>query len=116
MLTDPEEVDAIEEQLKQPLSVDLVLGVGTQVGLFAELNQFATPATDQPLAVCCQHYWNVYDYADTLAFVCGEILPKVVDLEVTTAGGVLKSHTAYFDNALFFRRLNARLKKAGLVA
>jgi len=115
LLTDPEAVAAFETELGEPLKVDLFLGVGTQVGLFAELNQFATPPDKKPLAISVSHYWNIYDYADTLAFLSEPVVPGTIDFEVSTAAGVAKAHTAYFDNALFFSRLNKRLKEARLL-
>lgn len=114
LLTDPTEVAQIEKELGSPLSVDLFLSVGTQIGLFAELNQFAKPSGGNLLSVPVTHYWNVFDYNDTLAFLCEPLLPGVVDFEVNTAAGVINAHGAYFDSALFFRRLRRRLIDAGL--
>jgi hypothetical protein len=116
MLTDPEEIQAIEAELGRPVVVDLFLSVGTQIGLFAELGQFSSSGTDRPLPVRCANYWNVLDFADTLSFLCAPSLAGVVDLEINTAGGVLRAHNAYFDNTVFFSRLRARLMEAGLVA
>lgn len=116
MLTDPGEIRAIEADLGRPLEIDLFLSVGTQIGLFSELGQFASPGRDRPLLVQCANYWNIFDFADTLSFLCEPSLAGVVDLEVNTASGVLRAHNAYFDNTVFFTRLHARLKGAGLVA
>ena len=115
ILTDPDAVAGIERDLKQPLKVDLFLGVGTQVGLFAELRQFSIPAGQRLLSVEVEHYWNIYDYSDTLAFLSEPVIDGTKDLEVSTAAGVANAHTAYFDNALFFTRLNKRLNEAGLL-
>jgi hypothetical protein len=114
LLTDPTEVAQIEEELGFGLTVDLFLSVGTQIGLFAELNQFVKPSGGKLLSVPITHYWNVFDYNDTLAFLCEPLLPGVVDMEVSTAAGVIGAHGAYFDSALFFRRLRKRLIDAGL--
>ena len=116
MLSDPEQVRVLEAELGRPLSVDLFMTIGTQVGLFAELGQFVPSGADHPLAVRCRHYWNVFDFADTLSFLTGPILRDVVDLEVNTAGGILHSHNAYFDNTVFFTRLRARLQEVGLAS
>lgn len=116
MLSDPEQVRALEAELGRPLAVKLFMTVGTQVGLFAELGQFMPSDAGHPLVVGCRHYWNVFDFADTLSFLTGPILRGVIDLEVNTAGGVLHSHNAYFDNTVFFTRLRARLLKAGLAS
>jgi hypothetical protein len=116
MLSDPEQVMVLEAELGRPFAVDLFLTVGTQIGLFAELGQFVPSRVGHPLAVRCRHYWNVFDFADTLSFLTGPILRDVIDLEVNTAGGVLHSHNAYFDNAVLFTRLRARLLEAGLAS
>ncbi len=116
MLNDSDEIADIQEAIGSPLNVNLFLSVGTQVGLFAELGQFAATEGASPLKVSCDRYWNVFDFADTLSFLCAPILPGVIDFEVNTAGGVLRSHSAYFDNAMFFTLLKARLKGAGLVS
>jgi|TARA_R110000868_G_scaffold50429_15_gene161209 hypothetical protein len=115
LLTDPTEVAAMETQLGAALEIDLFLSVGTQIGLFAELGQFAVPGDGKPLAVPINHYWNVYDYHDTLAFLCGPVLEGAEDFEVKTAAGVVNAHGAYFDSALFFRRLHLKLVEVGLV-
>lgn len=114
MLTDPEEIEAMETQLGRPLALDLFLSVGTQIGLFAELGQFTPSGTDRPLSIPCRHYWNVFDFADTLSFLCSHSVPGAHDLEINTAGGVLRAHNAYFDNAMFYSRLRARLTEVGL--
>ncbi|MBU1307189.1 MAG: hypothetical protein KKF33_16930, partial [Alphaproteobacteria bacterium] len=115
VLRDPEEVAAIEKLLGRQLVVDLFLSVGTQIGLFAELSLFPASSGDATRAVSVKNYWNVYDYTDTLAFLCGPFIKGSVDFEVNTAAGVIESHVAYFQNALFFARLKARLKDAGII-
>jgi hypothetical protein len=115
VLTDGDSVAEMERSLGGPLEVDLFLSVGTQVGLFAELRQFSEVAAGKPLAVAVAHYWNIFDYNDTLAFLCAPLLPTTLDFEVSTGAGVSDAHGAYFENALFFSRLKGRLKDAGLV-
>jgi hypothetical protein len=115
ILSDPETVAAMETELGRPLDVDLFLSVGTQIGLFAELKQFATPPGGDLLAVPVKHYWNVFDYNDTLAFLCAPVLPGAVDLEISTSANVADAHGAYFESALFFSRLKARLMEIDLV-
>lgn len=116
LLTDADNIVSLEEQLKRPLKIDLFLGVGTQVGLFAELKQFTAPKSGGPLGVAVDRYWNIYDYADTLAFLSAPTIGGVVDLEISTSAGLSTAHNAYFDNAFFFSRINKRLKEAGLLA
>ena len=113
ILTDPDMVASIEDQIERPLKIDLFLSVGTQIGMFAELKQFATHAG--PLAVPVDHYWNVFDYNDTLAFLCTPVVPGVVDMEISTNANVAAAHGVYFESALFYSRLKARLVDIGLV-
>jgi len=115
VLTDRDAVAEMEQQLGAPLKVDLFLSVGTQIGLFAELQQFSEVAAGTPLAVPVSHYWNIFDYNDTLAFLCAPLLPTALDFEVSTGAGISDAHGAYFENALFFSRLNGRLTNAGLL-
>lgn len=114
ILTDPDTVASIQAQTGRPLKIDLFLSVGTQIGMFAELKQFAPHATG-PLAVPVDHYWNVFDYNDTLAFLCAPTVPDAVDMEISTNANVVAAHGVYFESALFFSRLNARLVDIGLV-
>lgn len=115
MLSDANQVTSIEEQLGGKLVVDLFLSVGTQIGLFAELNLFPTRSRDLAATVPIKHFWNVYDYTDTLAYLCEPLIERAVDFEVNTAAGIFASHGAYFENALFFARLKARLKDAEII-
>lgn len=115
MLTDQDAVAQIEVQLGRPLIVDLFLSVGTQIGMFAELRQFSEVPAGAPLAVPVSHYWNVFDYYDTLAFLCAPVVSTAQDFEVSTAVGISDAHGSYFESALFFSRLSSRLKTAGLV-
>jgi hypothetical protein len=116
VLSDPEEVAVIEKELGRQLVVDLFLSVGTQIGLFAELNLFPASSGERALAVPIKNYWNIYDYTDTLAFLCGPLIKGAVDFEVNTAAGFIESHSAYFQSALFYSRLKARLKAIGIIS
>lgn len=115
ILTDPVAVERMQSELGRPLEIDLFLSVGTQIGMFAELNQFANAPKGQPLAVPAVNYWNVFDYNDTLSFLCSPVIEGAVDLEVSTGANVKDAHGAYFESALFYSRLNRRLRDAGLV-
>lgn len=115
VLTDSDAIAEMEGELGGPLVVDLFLSVGTQIGLFAELRQFSEIEGGKPLAVEVSHYWNIFDYNDTLAFLCAPLLPTALDFEVSTGAGVSDAHGAYFENALFFSRLNLRLENVGLL-
>lgn len=116
LLTDKDSISHFERELGQPLKVDLFLTVGTQVGLFAELKQFTAVHDNAPLGVPVKHYWNIFDFTDTLAFASEHTVPGVIDFEISTTAGLTKAHNAYFDNALFYSRLNSRLREVGLLS
>lgn len=115
LLTDPASVGIIEQELGRTLEVDLMLSVGTQIGMFAELKQFITPPAGKALSVPVRHYWNVFDYNDPLSFLCEPVIDGAVDLEVSTGANIKDAHGAYFESGLFYSRLHARLRDAGLV-
>lgn len=114
LLTDPASVEIIEQELGRRLEIDLMLSVGTQIGMFAELKQFITPPAGNPLSVPVRHYWNVFDYNDPLSFLCEPVIDGAIDLEVSTGASIMGAHGAYFESGLFYSRLHAMLKDAGL--
>jgi hypothetical protein len=114
VLTDRDAVEEMEGQLGGALEVDLFLSVGTQIGLFAELRQFSEVPMGAPLRVPVSQYWNIFDYNDTLAFLCAPLLATALDFEISTGAGLSDAHGSYFENALFFSRLSGRLKAVGL--
>lgn len=115
VLTDPEAISDIQAELGGSLHVNLFLSIGTQIGLFAELKQFIKPVDGSPLGVPVDNYWNVFDYNDTLSFLCAPVIDGTVDLEVSTGANVAEAHGAYFESALFYSRLKSRLSSAGLI-
>ncbi|WP_127144938.1 hypothetical protein [Pelagibacterium montanilacus] len=115
VLTDPECLSRIEEAISGKLQVDLLLNVGTQVGLFEELRLFSTETDGQQRLPPALHWWNVYDYNDTLAYLLKPVFPSAEDLRVDTSSHMGHAHQAYFDNSVFLQRLNARVLGANLI-
>lgn len=98
------------------LSVDTFVTVGSQVGLFQELDLFAarhpelTPPRDRvPKPDGIGRWINVYDRNDMLGFAVSRVFDGVTDYEYGTGLGLLKAHSSYFIRPTFYRRLAARL-------
>jgi hypothetical protein len=100
------------------LTVDVLVTVGAQVGLFEELGLFlardpAVPAPDRPRAPAppgVRHWINVVDRADPLGYRAEPIFDTVVDYTYPSAA--LWAHSAYFRQPHFHRRLAERVGEA----
>lgn len=127
LLSDEAAMRTVEAELDGPLSIDLLLTVGSQIGLFEELKLFTSSETarsgraDPPLDRArppkrAKIWWNAFDRMDVLSFLAEPVFSDVADLEVDTIAGVAGAHTAYFTNMIFYERLNARLREIGIIA
>jgi hypothetical protein len=98
------------------LSCDTLVTVGSQVGLFQELDLFASkhPGLVPPAKVArpknIGRWINVYDRNDFLGFAAGRIFHGVEDYQYKVGKGLLKAHSSYFVRPSFYARLAARLK------
>jgi pimeloyl-ACP methyl ester carboxylesterase len=98
------------------LSCDTLVTVGSQVGLFQELDLFADkhpglrPPQKVPRLENVGRWINVYDRNDFLGFAAARIFDGVDDFEYPTGKGLLKAHSSYFVRPSFYSRLAARLK------
>jgi hypothetical protein len=124
LLSDQSVLNYLSEGLGDTFSVDLLLTVGSQVALFEELKVFNTSRPNYssadknkmvkpPGAVL---WWNVFNRLDVLSFLAEPVFEGVEDFEANTIAGVVDAHGAYFTNMVFYARLNARMKQAGLLA
>lgn len=103
------------------VKVDLLLTVGSQVGLFEEFGLFDPPdaaraagKSARPTGVAA--WLNIFDHLDLLAYGAAPAFDGVEDLIVDTVAGLANAHTAYFDNPVFYQRLHGRLKGLGLLS
>ncbi|MGW4564009.1 hypothetical protein ACWEN3_16865 [Streptomyces sp. NPDC004561] len=107
--------DLLSGPLGTTLSVDALVTVGSQVGLFQELDLFSplppdipgSGGTRLPLPASVRRWINVYDVNDMLAFRASPVFDGAEDLEFRT--GRLRSHSAYFQLPSFYARLSERL-------
>ncbi|MGW4646383.1 hypothetical protein [Kitasatospora sp. NPDC004289] len=90
------------------LRVDVLVTVGSQVGLFAELGALAAPVGAVPENI--GQWTNVVDLNDPLAFLAAPVFDRVSDLRYSS--GALWAHGAYLGKAHFHARLAARLAEA----
>jgi pimeloyl-ACP methyl ester carboxylesterase len=102
--------------LRTDLRCDVLVTVGSQPGLFAELGLFPAvdppvdPTTDRVPALHNVGRWiNVFDPADALAFAAEGIFDGVEDFRYRTGKGLVKAHSSYFGRPSFYVRLAARL-------
>ncbi|MEU9620978.1 hypothetical protein [Streptomyces sp. NPDC048155] len=95
--------------------IDLLVTVGTQVGLFEELKLFAAsdPAVPSPhvarvpMLPNVTRWINVVDVRDPLAFAAGPVFAGAEDLVFDS--GALLPHGAYLTSPDFHRRLARRI-------
>ncbi|BCJ76192.1 hypothetical protein CS0771_57360 [Catellatospora sp. IY07-71] len=106
--------------LRDDLSCDLLVTVGSQVGLFAELGVFPAvsppgdPKVDRvPKPTNIARWINVYDRQDGLSFATGGVFEGVEDFEYSTGAGPLGAHSTYFIRPSFYHRLGSRIQEGG---
>jgi len=105
--------------LRPDLSCDVLVTVGSQVGVFAELGLFdavqapANPATDRvPKLRGVGHWINVFDLNDVLGFATEHIFAGVRDFRYSTGKGAFAAHSTYLVRPSFYNRLAIRLREA----
>lgn len=124
LLSDPSVIELLSTSLGFPFKVDLLLTIGSQVALFEEMKVFTSSSSQYssksrqkcPPPIGGELWWNVYNRLDVLSFLAEPVFDKVIDFEASTSAGITDAHGAYFTNMLFYKRINARMRKAGLIA
>ncbi|WP_328549888.1 hypothetical protein [Streptomyces sp. NBC_00366] len=102
--------------LRADLSCDILITVGSQVGLFAELDLFPSVSRERavegkvPPLANVDRWINIFDPDDLLAFATMPIFHGSHDLQYSTGKGILKSHSFYFRRPSFHRRLAKKLE------
>jgi hypothetical protein len=106
----------ILSHFRPDLECELLLTVGSQVGLFEELCLLARgkheqcPELDRVARLPNIRRWiNVFDYNDVLGFAASKIFDGVDDFAYSTGSGVVKAHSSYFLMPRFYRRLADRI-------
>lgn len=105
--------------IDQDIRIDLLATVGSQPGLFQEMNLLGN-STKAPqkvaLVAAIGSWWNVYDPVDLLSFRCAPMFEDVTDFEFSSATGLIDAHTTYFKRPRFYARLRERLQEVGIGA
>ncbi len=100
------------------IRVQMLVTVGSQVGLFEELcllqagKQAGCP--DGPTRVAklanVEEWINIFDRNDLLGFATERIFEGVRDFDYSTGKGPLAAHSSYFTMPSFYRRLAEKVK------
>ena len=98
------------------IAVDILVTVGSQVGLFEEMKLFRSSRPDVPGPGLAQvpalgnvsHWVNVVDRSDFLGYRAGSVFEGAADYQYAT--GAIGAHGAYFDQPYFHARLARRVR------
>lgn len=117
MLSGQEVVDALSTAVGAPFLIDLLLTVGTQVGVFEELDLFShsVPGESPGRPACLGAWWHIYNQMDVLSFGVVGVIDGVTQFSVDTGANIVDAHGAYFTSPVFHRRLRKRLLEAGII-
>jgi hypothetical protein len=85
--------------------VDLLVTVGSQAPLLYELDALPSLSYGEPLPHHFPAWLNVYDPRDLLAFLASPVFPEAVDHRLDNRAPFPRSHSAYFGNPEFYRRV-----------
>ncbi len=103
------------------LECDLLVTVGSQVALFAEISLFANQAplnaafqakTAAPRPKNIKRWINVFDLTDYVGFGVNEVFTGAKDFAFEADAYPIISHGAYFDTPSLYVRLNKRAGEA----
>jgi hypothetical protein len=116
-------VNELSVVIGKKFSVDLLLTIGSQVALFEELKLFTTSDPKVPSDTVrkvkelpgAKKWFNVYNRLDVLSFLAAPVFDAAEDFEASTTAGVTDAHGAYFENMVFYQRVNVRLRAMGLL-
>lgn len=114
LLTDDRALAEVKNRSGKALSVDALVSVGAQPGLFADMGLYARrPGADGRLLKpgCVERWMNVYDVTDVLSFRTEPFFSGVKDYQFDNVAGALEAHSAYFQRPSFYKRLRARLSE-----
>lgn len=97
------------------LSVDTLITVGSQVGVFEEMGLYRKRSDSKPPALVeaapnVGRWLNVYDTNDIFSFATSKIFASAEDFSYDTGYGLLSAHGGYFTRPSFYSRLGDRLR------
>lgn len=111
ILSDPQMVSQMNDRIGHELKIDLFLSVGTQIGLFEEMDLFghSIKGVSPGKPSCVVHWWHVYNVMDVLSFGVNGVIDNVKQFSVNTKANIVDAHGAYFNSPVFHKRLRKRL-------
>ena len=117
MMNNPQLVSEMEAKIGSSLKIDLFLTVGTQIGLFEELDLFthSQPGVTPGKPPSASLWWHVYNVMDVLSFGVEGVIDDAIQFSVNTKANIVDAHGAYFISPVFHKRLRKRLEKSGLL-
>lgn len=116
MITDPDWMAKVDAELGFAFRAELFLSVGTQLGLFEELDLFKSSRPGEvEFPSRLDRWWHVYNQMDVLSFGAKGIFNGVEQFSINTRANIVEAHGAYFASPVLFRRLRRRLQSAGLI-
>ncbi len=117
ILGDPTAILEINAAVGAPLQVDLLLTVGTQIGLFEELGLFEGERLGGPAGApsCTRLWWHVFNQMDVLSFGVEGVVAGASQFSIDTQANIVDAHTAYFISPVFYHRLRKRMVRAALL-
>lgn len=110
----------VVSQFRPDLEVDLLVTVGSQVALFAEMDRLANKdglSTARAAGTTIQkpknvrHWINIYDATDIVSFGTKDVFQGAHDFVFDTGAWPVISHGAYFDTPRFYQRLKVRYEE-----
>lgn len=104
------------------LEIDCLITVGSQVGLFAEMQLYVESETNMPKnppppeghipkPVNLKRWINVFDLSDVFSYRVEPVFSDCSDFQYDTGYSVLGSHSGYFLRPSFYKRLASRLEE-----
>jgi hypothetical protein len=96
------------------LTVDCLVTVGSQVGLFEEMklyhrSQAMPPPGQLPCPTNVKRWHNVFDFNDIFSYCLAPVIDGVKDYSYDTGYSTLSAHGGYFLRPSFYRRLAMHL-------
>lgn len=96
------------------IPIDILITVGSQFPLFADLNMFhGIPANQRPIPkpANVRHWINIFDPHDFLGYPASHMFSEVTDFHLPTYEIGAGTHTNYFNRRSFYFQLARRLSE-----
>lgn len=118
MLSDPQTTASLSQAADGAFKIDLLVTVGTQIGLFEELDLFghSLPGKKPGKPACVATWWHIYNQMDVLSFGVEGVIDGVTQFSIDTGANIVDAHGAYFTSPILHRRLGKRMRDASIIS